>query len=103
MAKSSIDRRVARTRASLQHALMSLVRKKGYDAITVADICETANVRRSTFYGHYASKDDLKRSGLEHLRRALFEHQGNALTTSDHVGDRRLAFSLPMFEHAREH
>jgi AcrR family transcriptional regulator len=103
MAKSSIDRRVARTRASLQHALMCLVRKKRYDSITVADICETANVRRSTFYGHYASKDDLKRSGLQHLRQTLIENQENALATPDRVTERHLAFSLPMFEHAREH
>jgi AcrR family transcriptional regulator len=103
MAKGMIDRRVARTRATLQHALMSLARKKGYDAVTVEDICEAANVGRSTFYGHYASKDDLKRSGLEHLRRALFEHQENALAASDDVGERCFAFSLPMFEHAREH
>lgn len=103
MAKGSIDRRVARTRATLQHALMSLVRKKGYDEVTVEDICTAAGVGRSTFYGHYASKDDLKRSGLEHLRRELFEHQENVLTTSGDIGDRRLAFSLPMFEHASEH
>jgi AcrR family transcriptional regulator len=82
---------------------MSLVRKKGYDAITVADICEAAQIRRSTFYSHYAGKDDLKRRGLEHLRKSLFEHQKKALVTSDHIGERRLAFSLPMFEHARDH
>jgi AcrR family transcriptional regulator len=104
MARSSIDRRAARTRATLHHALMSLVREKGYDAVTVDDICEAAHVGRSTFYGHYASKDDLKRRGLvAHLRRELLEHRENALATSGHAGERRLAFSLPLFEHARNH
>jgi AcrR family transcriptional regulator len=103
MAKVSIDRRVARTRAVLQHAMMSLVRKKGYDAVTVEDICEAAKVGRSTFYGHFAGKDDLKRSGLEHLRSELLEHRENALAASGPAGERCLAFSLPMFEHARQH
>jgi AcrR family transcriptional regulator len=104
MARSSIDRRSARTRATLHHALMSLVRAKGYDAITVDDICEAAHVGRSTFYGHYACKDDLKRSGLvAHLRSELLEHQANVQAAPACAGERRLSFSLPMFEHARGH
>src|SRR5712671_6852532 len=102
-AKAVIDRRILRTRATLQHALTSLILKKGYEAITIQDICAEANVGRSTFYAHYTSKDDLKRSGFEHLRKQLLDHQRAALAASDNAGDRSLAFSLPMFEHAREH
>ncbi|RUW95783.1 TetR family transcriptional regulator, partial [Mesorhizobium sp. M8A.F.Ca.ET.059.01.1.1] len=52
--RSTIDRRVARTRALLQDALIALIPERGYAAITVEDICEKANVGRSTFYTHYA-------------------------------------------------
>ena len=103
MAKNTIDRRIARTRAMLQNALTSLILKKGYDAITVEDICEAANVGRSTFYAHYTSKDDLKRSGLESLRRQLVDRQRHALATPGDIRDRSLGFSLTMFEHARDH
>jgi AcrR family transcriptional regulator len=104
MAKNAIDRRVARTRAMLQHALISLILKKGYEAITIKDICDAANVGRSTFYAHYTSKDDLKRSGLEnHLRRLLVDRQKQALSTPGDIRDRSLGFSLAMFEHARDH
>jgi len=61
MTKKPIDRRVARTRAMLEQALVSLVPKKGYEAITIEDICDAANIGRSTFYGHYTGKDDLMR------------------------------------------
>src|SRR5262245_45123225 len=60
--KSPIDRRVARTRAMLHQALLALIMEKGYEAISVADICERADVGRSTFYAHFTGKDDLKRS-----------------------------------------
>jgi AcrR family transcriptional regulator len=104
MTKRTIDRRVARTRGMLQQALMSLILKKGYDATTVEDICEEANVGRSTFYAHYTSKDDLKRSGLdEHLRRLLVDRQRDALAAPGDIKDRGLSFSLAMFEHARDH
>jgi len=99
----AIDRRVARTRATLHHALMSLILKKDYEAITIKEICEAANVGRSTFYAHYTSKDDLKRSGLEHLRSVLVDRHREALSKQPDIGDRSLSFSLTMFEHARSH
>jgi len=53
------DRRSQRTRHLLSAALVSLIREKGYDSITVSDIIQRANVGRSTFYAHYHDKDDL--------------------------------------------
>ena len=103
LAKDAIDRRIPRTRAALQHALTSLILKKGYEAITIQDICDEANVGRSTFYAHYTSKDDLKRSGFEHLRKELVDRQSAARAAPGDIKDRSLAFSLTMFEHARDH
>ena len=37
------------------------------------DVCERADVGRSTFYTHYADKEDLLVSGLDDLRRVLRE------------------------------
>ena len=53
------DRRVQRTRELLQKALIELISERGYDAITIQDIVDHANVGRTTFYLHYSSKDDL--------------------------------------------
>ena len=102
MAKTPIDRRVTRSREMLHQALLSLIMEKGYEAITVEEICERANVGRSTFYAHFTSKDDLKRRGLEHLRRELIEQQKSAssLTGTNVPG---LAFTSTMFTHARDH
>jgi AcrR family transcriptional regulator len=102
-AKHAIDRRISRTRAMLQHALTSQILKKGYEAVTIQDICDEANVGRSTFYAHYTNKDDLKRSGFEHLRKQLVDRQREAQAASGDIESRSLGFSLTMFEHARDH
>jgi AcrR family transcriptional regulator len=102
-AKHGVDRRVVRTRATLRQALHPLILKKGYEAITIKDICDAANVGRSTFYAHFKSKDDLMRSHLEPLRKLLVDRQKDALATPGDVKDRSLAFSAAMFEHARDH
>jgi AcrR family transcriptional regulator len=53
------DRRVRRTKKLLKGALIELILEKGYDAITVQDILDRADVGRSTFYAHFDSKDHL--------------------------------------------
>ncbi len=54
-----LDRRSQRTRHLLSEALVELIREKDYNAITVSDVIDRANVGRSTFYAHYRDKDDL--------------------------------------------
>jgi AcrR family transcriptional regulator len=92
-----IDRRVLKTRQALHQALIALILEKGYDAITVKDIIEQANVGRSTFYAHYTDKEELLQGGLSDLRKLLMAHQKTALATP---GSPRLAFSVALFEHA---
>ena len=58
------DRRVNRTRISLQLALKELISERGYDGVTIQDITERANVGRTTFYLHFQSKDDLFLSSM---------------------------------------
>ncbi|MGX1516362.1 TetR/AcrR family transcriptional regulator [Streptomyces collinus] len=53
------DRRVRRTRAALRQALVELVLDKGFQAITVEEITERADIGRATFYAHYRDKEDL--------------------------------------------
>ena len=67
----AIDRRVTRTRTALFDALVALIRTKPYDSIAVEDILIRADVGRSTFYAHFASKDDLLERSLERLSAQL--------------------------------
>src|SRR6476619_3147 len=56
---ATTDRRVQRTRELLQKALVDLIGEYRYEAITIQDIADRANVGRTTLYLHYSSKDDL--------------------------------------------
>lgn len=49
-------RRQARARAALQQAAVTLVEQNGYTAVSVEDICEAAEVSRSTFFRYYETK-----------------------------------------------
>ena len=95
------DRRVRRTRVLLQNALTSLMIEKGYEAITVQDIIDRADVGRATFYAHFADKQSLLTSRLEDLRARLL-HEQRAALASVRNGAHAFSFSRAMFEHATD-
>jgi len=65
------DRRIGRTRNTLVGALIELLLERGWEAIGVADLCARADVSRSTFYLHYANKEELLESGFASLTLAI--------------------------------
>lgn len=68
------DRRTRRTKHSLSDALVELIQEKHYDAITVQDVLDRADVGRSTFYAHYRDKEDLFLSDWERLLDGVVRH-----------------------------
>lgn len=54
-----IDSRVLKTEQAIKEAFMELVKEKGYNQVTVSDICKKSDINRNTFYLHYLDKDDL--------------------------------------------
>lgn len=63
----SLDRRIQRTRQLLRDALFALIVERGYEAITVQDITERANLGRTTLYLHYRDKEELLQASLKAL------------------------------------
>lgn len=96
------DRRVRRTREALQRAMVELIREKGFEATTIAEIAERADVGRSTFYAHYADKEDLLKGAAEMLQlhiQSQIDLASEDARTGVHPA---LAFCRPMLEHAAE-
>jgi AcrR family transcriptional regulator len=96
------DRRIQRTRRALEQALLDLIAEKGYDAVTVQDLIDRADVGRSTFYMHYLDKEQLLLTRVDELRAFLREQQ-QAASGSMEPAERVLGFSQAMLEHAGEH
>lgn len=93
---ATTDRRVARTHRLLRDALIALILEKGWDELSVQDVCDRADVGRSTFYTHFADREDLLLSGFANLKQAL--------RASAVLGDARagLGFSRGLLQHADE-
>ena len=59
MSNSKLDRRKKYTRMVLKESLMQVLKKKPIKQVTVKEICEEADINRSTFYSHYSDQYDL--------------------------------------------
>ncbi|HEV8657841.1 MAG TPA: TetR/AcrR family transcriptional regulator [Thermoanaerobaculia bacterium] len=92
------DRRVRRTRRLLRDALLELVLQRGWDDVSVSDICEHAEVGRSTFYTHFAHKEALLLSGFDDLR----EHLRAATSSTGNGRSAPFSFLRGLIEHVQE-
>jgi len=88
-----MDRRVSRTRRSIDAAFLVLLQTRGYESVGVSDIVREADVGRATFYEHYTSKDDLLRTQLHHV-------SGTMLRGG--LGLPGLLDATPLFAHIRD-
>ncbi len=91
------DRRVQRTRRTLREALVALILERGWEETSVQDVCDRADVGRSTFYTHFADKEELLLSGFDNLRKELRAH-----AVAAGPGRRVLGFARVLIEHAQD-
>jgi AcrR family transcriptional regulator len=90
------DRRVQRTRRQLREALLALLGERRYEAISIQGIVDRANVGRSTFYAHFASKDALLYSEFDGWLMSLVQH------AAARGEEAHFRFSLPLLRHISE-
>src|ERR1700716_2088893 len=53
------ERKKAKTRAAIQRHALRLFREQGYDATTVDQIAEAAEISPSTFFRYFPTKEDV--------------------------------------------
>lgn len=60
-----------RTRRAIAQAARSLFLERGFQAVTVAQVAEAAEVSQATVFNYFATKEDLFFSGMEVFEREL--------------------------------
>ncbi len=94
-------RRRARTRDLLAHSALRLVLERGYEAVTIQDITEQADLGRGTFYIHFKDKEEAIWASFEDMFQQLEQSAHRQL-------DRRLPQVeyyglLNIYQHAAAH
>jgi AcrR family transcriptional regulator len=95
------ERKKAKTRAAIQEHALRLFQEQGYDATTVEQIAEAAEVSPSTFFRYFPTKEDVVLyDDLDPLMIAAFEAQPPELTTIQAMRNALLALftSIPAGE-----
>lgn len=82
----------------MREALLSLLPERGWDDLSVQDLCDRADVGRSTFYLHFQNKEELLAGGLSDLQAQL--RAGAAAAGDRQPG--RLAFVRGLIDHVGE-
>src|SRR5215469_8721935 len=100
------DRRVRRTQATLQRALIDLVQDQDLSQISVADVVDRADVSRSTFYDHYRDVHELAEAActsmIDDMLAPLTAAPPTATGPSEHGEDPNPAVTA-FFTHFAEH
>ncbi|MNW45095.1 HTH-type dhaKLM operon transcriptional activator DhaS [compost metagenome] len=82
------DPRVLRTQQLIRAAFRDLLRRKGFDAITIKDIAQKATINRATFYAHFEDKYALLDEVTEQAFHEMIPEQvANAQEFTDEICD----------------
>ena len=65
------DRRIVKSEKAIQSAFLAMLLDVGFDAITVKNLTEKADISRKTFYLHYLDKYDLLNGIVDEMIREL--------------------------------
>ena len=60
----------------IEEALLLLLEKKEYKAITISEICQKAGVTRMSFYRNFESKEDILRRWMKSITDSFIESSG---------------------------
>jgi len=79
MREKKIDRRVKYTKMVIKDSFVKLLKQKSISKISIKEICEDADINRSTFYAHYVSQYDL----LHQIEKDIIDDISKYLTYYD--------------------
>ncbi|HZJ09032.1 MAG TPA: TetR/AcrR family transcriptional regulator [Trueperaceae bacterium] len=91
-AKPRTDARILKTRLRLREALVRLTLERGYEAVTIRDLTDAADVGYATYFRHYRDKSELLLDLLEELLAELMALLEPTLSAADTSRDGAIVF-----------
>lgn len=62
------------TKEALVKAIVQLSQEKGYEKVTIRDICRKAGISIGSFYHHFSSKEELATEAYYHIDKLIIEN-----------------------------
>lgn len=82
--QSRRERKKERTRQEIYRAAMELFVARGFDSVTIEEVCQAADVAKGTFFLHYPTKDALLleygKQATQELGELLHTHRSGAIS-----------------------
>ncbi|KHF41650.1 TetR family transcriptional regulator [Halalkalibacter okhensis] len=78
---TKLDRRIKYTQMVLKESFMKLLKQKPLTNITIKELCELADINRSTFYSHYKDLYDL----LYQIEDGIIEDMNQTLSSYNYT------------------
>ncbi|MGP4039882.1 TetR/AcrR family transcriptional regulator [Gracilibacillus sp. D59] len=98
------DRRVRKSKLALKNALMSLLKQKNLQQITVMEIVQTADVNRGTFYKHFQYKEELLEEMVDDIIVDLVDSYREPYKNGESIKIDNLNVSaIKIFDHVENH
>lgn len=93
------DARITRTLRLIRTAFLELLAEKGFEQMTVQDILDKTLINRSTFYKHFANKNEVAKTIVEEVKQIVRKHlqERFSIPTEDFIYSVR-----PIFEQQRK-
>ncbi|MBT2214627.1 TetR/AcrR family transcriptional regulator [Virgibacillus dakarensis] len=97
------DLRVIKTQESLRHALLTLLKTKPLEAITIAELCRLAKINRGTFYLHYKDVHEVFKHYLEVIVEDLRQSYEEPYLKTNFMIENIEADMIKIFHHVKKY
>ena len=92
------DRRIVRTKKNLKRALLTLLKEKDLNELTITEVSQFAECNRVTFYAHYKDLNDLLTAIVDDYLQQLIDYFRESYQKLQRFSSNEIRLHLPIFE-----
>jgi len=97
-----LSRTALRTKTKLMDTALALFKERGFDAVTIDDITQTAGVAKGTFYTYFATKSDIVVDSFWAIDAYYESYASKNLQRYKTAGEKLIAFTRAQMKYVRD-